>query len=67
MTSRTKEPLFGAGVGKQSTGLIGMEEIPMTLIATKTALSSTYTTGSGMTDRVTPGSDLSVKKISIRI
>lgn len=67
MTSRTKEPLFGARVGKQSTGTIGVEEIPMTMIATKTVLSSTYTTGSGMTNRVTPGSDLSVKKISIRI
>lgn len=70
MTSRTKEPLFGARLGKQSTGTIGVEEIPMTLIATKTALSSTHTAhtaGSGMTDRVTRGSDLSVKKISIRI
>lgn len=67
MTSRTKEPLFGARVGKQSTGTIGLEEIPMTLIATKTALSSTHSAGSGMTYRVTPGSDLSVKKISIRI
>lgn len=70
MTSRTKEPLFGAGVGKQSTGTIGVEEIPMTMIATKTVLSSTHSThsaGSGMTYRVTRGSDLSVKKISIRI
>lgn len=67
MTSRTKEPLFGAGVGKQSTGTIGVEEIPMTMIATKTVLSSTHSAGSGMTDRVTRGSDLSVKKISIRI
>lgn len=67
MTSRTKEPLFGARVGKQSTGTIGVEEIPMTLRATKTALSSTNSAGSGMTDRVTRGSDLSVKKISIRI
>lgn len=70
MTSRTKEPLFGAGVGTQSTGTIGLEEIPMMPITTKTALSSTqtaHTAGSGMTDRVTPRSVLSVKKISIRI
>lgn len=70
MTTRTKEHSFGARADKQSTGTIGVEKIPMTLIATKTALSSTHSThtaGSRMTDRVTRKSDLSVKKISIRV